>query len=100
MCSNRKRNILSMYQKACYLKICYPIIVHKLTEGKTEMSRITKIQQEILALSEADYVQLRQWFSGLDWEKWEQEIEADSEAGKLDFLITEAREEKGVLKDL
>ena len=66
------------------------------------MSRIEKIQQEILALPQADYVQLRQWFSELDWEKWDRQIESDSDAGKLDFLITEALEEKkkGTLKDL
>ncbi|RKU20131.1 hypothetical protein C6501_00655 [Candidatus Poribacteria bacterium] len=66
------------------------------------MSRLEKIQQEILALPEAEYKQLRQWFSELDWEKWDQEIEADSKAGKLDFLIAEALEEKekGTLKDL
>lgn len=66
------------------------------------MSRIAKIQQEILALSQTDYIQLRQWFSELDWEKWDQQIESDSDAGKLDFLIDEALEEKkkGTLKDL
>ena len=66
------------------------------------MSRIAKIQQAILALPEADYRQLRQWFSELDWEKWDREIEADSDAGKLDFLIAEALEEKekGTLQDL
>ncbi len=66
------------------------------------MSRIAKIQQEILALPQADYKQLRQWFSELDWEKWDRQIEADSNAGKLDFLIAEALEEKekGTLEDL
>ena len=66
------------------------------------MSRITKIQQEILALSQTDYIQLRQWFSELDWEKWDRQIETDSDTGKLDFLIDEALEEKekGTLKDL
>ncbi len=66
------------------------------------MSRIAKIQQEILALPEADYRQLRQWFSELDWGKWDREIEAGSDAGKLDFLMAEALEEKekGTLKDL
>lgn len=58
------------------------------------MSRIAKIQQEILALSQTDYIQFRQWFSELDWEKWDQQIESDSDAGKLDFLIDEALEEK------
>ena len=72
------------------------------TKGESIMSRLTKIQQQILALPEAEYKQLRQWFNELDWEKWDQEIEADSDAGKLDFLIAEALEEKekGTLKDL
>lgn len=66
------------------------------------MSRLEKIQQAILALPEAEYKQLRHWFSELDWKKWDREIEADSDAGKLDFLIAEALEEKkkGTLKDL
>ncbi len=64
------------------------------------MSRIAKIQQAILALPEADYRRLRQWFSELDWEKWDREIKADSDAGKLDFLIAEALEEKGTLQDI
>ena len=58
------------------------------------MSSITKIQQAILSLPEADYLQLRHWFNELDWEKWDQQIEADSESGKLDFLIAEAFEAK------
>ena len=58
------------------------------------MSRVEKIQQEILSLPQIDYVQLRQWFSELDWEKWDRQIEADSNAGKLDFLIAEALERK------
>ena len=66
------------------------------------MSNITEIQQAILALSEADYVQLRQWLSELDSEKWDRQIEVDSEDGKLDFLIDEAFEakEKGTFKEL
>ena len=58
------------------------------------MSRLAKIQQEILALSEAEYKQLRLWFSELDWEKWDREIEVDSDTGKLDFLVAEALEKK------
>lgn len=66
------------------------------------MSNITEIQQAILALSEADYLQLKHWFTELDWEKWNRQIEADSDDGKLDFLIDEAIEakEKGTLKEL
>lgn len=66
------------------------------------MASIAKIQEEILALSETDYQQLRQWLNELDQDEWDRQIEADSNAGKLDFLIAEALEakEKGTLKNL
>ena len=66
------------------------------------MSTVTEIQRAILALPEADYVQLREWFSELDWKKWDEQIEADSQAGKLDFLVSQALEAKsqGTLEDL
>ena len=66
------------------------------------MSSFTDIQQAILALPEDDYVQLRQWFGELDWKRWDEEIEADSQEGKLDFLVVQALEakSKGTLLDL
>ena len=66
------------------------------------MSNITEIQQAILALPEADYLQFKRWFSELDWAKWDRQIEVDSESGKLDFLVAEALEakENGTLKNL
>ena len=47
------------------------------------MSSITKIQQAILSLPEADYLQLRHWFNELDWEKWDRQIEEDAENQQL-----------------
>jgi hypothetical protein len=66
------------------------------------MSRVSEIKAAIETLPEDEYAQLRQWFSERDWEKWDQQIEADSESGELDFLIQEALDEKakGTLKDL
>ncbi len=66
------------------------------------MSNITDIQQAILALPEADYLQFKRWFSELDWAKWDRQIEVHSESGKLDFLVAEVLEakEKGTLKNL
>ena len=66
------------------------------------MSSIPEIQQSILDLSETDFAELRKWFSDLDWEQWDRQIEADAESGKLDFLIDEARdaEAKNLLEDL
>ena len=66
------------------------------------MKTLSQIQQAVLALCEADYTKFRNWFTELDWEKWDKEIESDSESGKLDFLIAEALEAKlkGELRDL
>ena len=66
------------------------------------MTTIADIQKAILSLPETDYIHLRQWFSELDWKKWDQQIEADSQDGKLDFLVAQALEakSKGALMDL
>jgi hypothetical protein len=66
------------------------------------MSKVDEIKDAIEALPKEDYTQLRQWFSEKDWQKWDKQIETDSEAGELDFLIKEAIEEKenGKLKEL
>ncbi|SLM32290.1 conserved hypothetical protein [Desulfamplus magnetovallimortis] len=61
-----------------------------------------KIKEEILSLSEKEYIKLREWFSEKDWEKWDDRIVQDSKNGKLDFLIKEAMGEKskGTLRRL
>ena len=66
------------------------------------MLTVEEIQQAILALSEEDYARLRKWFFDLDWERWDRELEADVEAGRLDFLIAEVKEarRRGTDKEL
>ncbi|MDA0811698.1 MAG: hypothetical protein O3C21_04800 [Verrucomicrobia bacterium] len=66
------------------------------------MPKVDEIKSAIESLPEKEFVELREWFSEKDWEKWDQRIETDSKSGKLDFLIKEAFEEKrrGKLKDL
>lgn len=57
--------------------------------------KIDEIKAAIETLSKDEYVQLRRWFSEVDWERWNKRIELDSKSGKLDFLIEEALGEKG-----
>ncbi|MBI3538311.1 MAG: hypothetical protein HY070_12235 [Chloroflexi bacterium] len=66
------------------------------------MTKVQEIQTAIESLPREEYIRLRKWFSERDWEQWDTQIEADSKAGKLDFLIQEAMEEKskGRLKEL
>ena len=66
------------------------------------MATVDEIKTAIESLPEKEFSELREWFSEKDWEKWDRQIESDSESGKLDFLIEEALEEKrtGKLRDL
>jgi hypothetical protein len=66
------------------------------------MSKIDVLKAEIERLPNKELAELFRWLSDKDWERWDREIEADSQAGRLDFLVREAREEKaqGTLKDL
>jgi hypothetical protein len=66
------------------------------------MSRIDQIKAQIERLPEGDIAEIFRWLSAKDWERWDRQVEADSEAGRLDFLIREAQQEKsqGKLKDL
>lgn len=56
--------------------------------------QVAEIKTAITYLPENDFVQLREWFSEKDWQKWDRQIEMDSELGSLDFLIKEALDEK------
>ncbi len=66
------------------------------------MTRVEQLEMAVTSLPEAEYVQFRRWFLDRDWEKWDREIEGDSMAGKLDFLLQEAADAKNnqQLKDL
>jgi hypothetical protein len=57
------------------------------------MSELEHLEQEVLRLSPEDLTKFRAWFIELDHQLWDQQIEADVAAGKLDRLIAEARAE-------
>ena len=73
-----------------------------LDKGEIQWKTLRKFKKAILALSETDYQLLRQWLNELDKDEWDRQIETDSNAGKLDFLIVEALEaqKEGTLKNL
>ena len=54
------------------------------------MSNVEQIEQQIKSLDDRAFAQLRQWFIEYDHARWDRQIEADSAAGKLDFLAAEA----------
>lgn len=66
------------------------------------MSKIDSLKAQIESLPSEEFAEIFRWLSEKDWESWDKEIAVDSDAGKLDFLEREAREEKaeGKLRDL
>ena len=66
------------------------------------MTKIEQVISSIESLSEQEFAKLRDWIIERDWERWDSQIERDSEAGRLDFLIEEAFDErkKGKLKEI
>ncbi|HWF14042.1 MAG TPA: hypothetical protein VG272_09935 [Candidatus Acidoferrales bacterium] len=66
------------------------------------MSKIDELKAEIENLSSNEVAEIYRWLSEKDWERWDKEIEDDSQSQKIDFLLREAHEEKvkGNLKDL
>ncbi len=66
------------------------------------MSKVDQLKTEIERLPKEEFSELVRWLSEKDWERWDKEVEADSETGRLDFLVREALAEKakGTLKDL
>lgn len=57
------------------------------------MTTLQQLEQTVRQLSEADRAAFRAWFAEFDAAEWDRQIEADVAAGRLDWLVQEAREE-------
>lgn len=62
------------------------------------MSSVMEIESAIRELPESEFWKLSAWFDELRANAWEQQLELDTKAGKLDFLFEEATREAGSLK--
>jgi hypothetical protein len=54
------------------------------------MSTLEQIEAAILTLPADEFQQLRQWFLDMDFQRWDEQLEQDIAAGKLDALAEEA----------
>ncbi len=57
------------------------------------MGKVEKIENEVQALSPAELAQFRAWFLEYDWAAWDQQLERDVQAGRLDDLADKALRE-------
>jgi hypothetical protein len=65
------------------------------------MDRIEEIEAAIDGLSPEEYRRIVEWFRVREQQRWDYRLDADSSAGKLDFLFDEAEREsaKGGLRE-
>jgi len=54
------------------------------------MSEVEQLERQIENLAPRQLAKFRAWFLEFDARVWDQQIEADTKAGKLDGLIAEA----------
>ncbi len=65
------------------------------------MDRVEEIEAAIEGLPPEEYRRIAQWFHAREQERWDEQMDRDSSAGKLDFLFEEAESEsaKGLLRE-
>ena len=66
------------------------------------MSNVEEIEARIMNLPRQDLAKLRDWFLDLDDRVWDEQIAADSRAGRLKGFIDKASEElaQGKVREL
>jgi hypothetical protein len=65
------------------------------------MGRVEEIEAAIDGLPPEEYRRIVEWFRVREQTRWDEQMDADSSAGKLDFLFDEAESEsvKGLLRE-
>lgn len=66
-----------------------------------KLSTVEEIQTAVKRLPRADVTRLAAWLAECDAALWDQQMDADAAAGRLDFLAEEAEREypAGALRD-
>ena len=54
------------------------------------MTKIEKLEREFSDLTAQELAQFREWFATFDAAAWDEQLEADAKAGKLDSLAEAA----------
>ena len=54
------------------------------------MTTVLEIERAIEQLPSEQFSKIHDWIVEKDWQTWDAQIERDSDAGKLDFLVEEA----------
>lgn len=58
------------------------------------MSTVREIEEAVQKLSDEDRAIFRAWFAAYDAAQWDRQLEEDVAAGRLDWLMEEARADR------
>ena len=58
------------------------------------MSSVQELEEAVRQLSSDDRAAFRAWYATFDAEEWDRRLESDVAAGKLDWLVQEARDDQ------
>lgn len=58
------------------------------------MPNLNEIEAQVAALPPEEFDKFRQWFEEFQADLWDQQIEADSLAGRLDALVDQAKRDE------
>jgi hypothetical protein len=78
------------------------LLVPKIKKIEGGMTQVELLEQHIAELDDNSFSELHEWFIEFEQARWDKQLEADSNAGKLDFLINAAlaEHEAGLTKEL
>ena len=54
------------------------------------MTRVESLEQQVQTLSPDELAKFRAWFLAFDWAAWDEQLELDVRAGRLDALADQA----------
>jgi hypothetical protein len=57
------------------------------------MNTVEELENTVRQLSAEELTAFRSWFAEFDAEEWDRQFEADVAAGRLDWLVEEARKD-------
>ena len=59
-----------------------------------DMSAVEELETAVKQLSPEDRALFRAWYIEFEAQEWDRQMEADAEAGRLDWLVAEARHDR------
>ena len=72
----------------------YFVVAAGLQSYPLRVSAVEQLEEAVRRLSAEDRAAFRAWFAEFDAAEWDRQLEADAAAGRMDWLVAEARRDR------